>query len=149
MLRCEHCGAYIPEKGVFCPRCGEKVTPPEGKRKTAAGKWFRRMLGKFFALLLYLILSAVHMVVIFVCVYGGIILATLSGITFIAGILTIILMYMQPEFGYNWECVIPCFVFSFAEAGMTLSVNTMDVAEEGIKTLNSGPLFNVNVFDFA
>ena len=90
MLRCEHCGAYIPEKGVFCPRCGEKVTPPEGKRKTAAGKWFRRMLGKFFALLLYLILSAVHMVVIFVCVYGGIILATLSGITFIAGILTII-----------------------------------------------------------
>lgn len=113
MLRCEHCGAYIPEKGVFCPRCGEKVTPPEGKRKTAAGKWFRRMLGKFFALLLYLILSAVHMVVIFVCVYGGIILATLSGITFIAGILTIILMYMQPEFGYNWECVIPCFVFSF------------------------------------
>ena len=46
MLRCEHCGAYIPEKGVFCPRCGEKVTPPEGKRKTAAGKWFRRMLGK-------------------------------------------------------------------------------------------------------
>lgn len=45
MLRCEHCGAYIPEKGVFCPRCGEKVTPPEGKRKTAAGKWFRRMLG--------------------------------------------------------------------------------------------------------
>ena len=44
---------------------------------------------------------------------GGIILATLSGITFIAGILTIILMYMQPEFGYNWECVIPCFVFSF------------------------------------
>lgn len=60
MLRCEHCGAYIPEKGVFCPRCGEKVTPLEGKRKTAAGKWFRRMLGKFFALLLYLILSAVH-----------------------------------------------------------------------------------------
>lgn len=57
MLRCEHCGAYIPEKGVFCPRCGEKVTPPEGKRKIAAGKWFRRMLGKFFALLLYLILS--------------------------------------------------------------------------------------------
>ena len=76
MLRCEHCGAYIPEKGVFCPRCGEKVTPPEGKRKTAAGKWFGRMLGKFFALLLYLILSAVHMVVIFVCVYGGNILYT-------------------------------------------------------------------------
>ena len=67
MLRCEHCGAYIPEKGVFCPRCGEKVTPPEGKRKTAAGKWFRRMLGKFFALLLYLILSAVHMVDLCLC----------------------------------------------------------------------------------
>ena len=66
MLRCEHCGAYIPEKGVFCPRCGEKVTPLEGKRKTAVRKWFGRMLGKFFALLLYLVLSAVHMVVIFV-----------------------------------------------------------------------------------
>ena len=71
------------------------------------------MLGKFFALLLYLVLSAVHMVVIFVCVYGCIILSTLSVITFFAGILTIILMYMQPELGYNWESVIPCFVFSF------------------------------------
>ena len=113
MLRCEHCGAYIPEKGVFCPRCGEKVTPLEGKRKTAVRKWFGRMLGKFFALLLYLVLSAVHMVVSFVCVYGCIILSTLSVITFFAGILTIILMYMQPELGYNWESVIPCFVFSF------------------------------------
>lgn len=34
MLRCEHCGAYIPEKGVFCPRCGEKVTPRKEEKNS-------------------------------------------------------------------------------------------------------------------
>ena len=106
MMRCEYCGAFIPDKGKFCPGCGAAVCLPDEKKskKSIPGKLMRKLMIKFLALMLYLILSIVHMIVLFGCVYGGMILSGLSVAS---------LMYMEPELGYGWDAAIPCFVASF------------------------------------
>lgn len=115
MMRCEYCGAFIPDKGKFCLGCGAAVCLPDEKKskKSIPGKLMRKLMIKFLALMLYLILSIVHMIVLFGCVYGGMILSGLSVASFIGALGTILLMYMEPELGYGWDAAIPCFVASF------------------------------------
>lgn len=111
MMRCEYCGFFIPENSKYCPGCGAEVVDVKEKKSKnmTIGRFLGKILVKFLALILFLIISVVHMVVIFICVYGGMILSCLSGIVFFISLLGILLIYMEPELGYTWSSIIPCF----------------------------------------
>lgn len=114
MMRCKNCGAYVLDNVNYCPDCGEKELFKVGKqRKSAICRIFLKILKKFIALLLYLLLTVIYMLMTFICVYGGMILSGLSVIAFIGAMLAILLMYMEPELGGTWGSVIPCFIASF------------------------------------
>lgn len=114
MMRCKNCGAYVPDKFNYCPDCGDKeLFKAGGQRKSAIRRIFLKILKKFIALLLYLLLTVIYMIMTFICVYGGMILSGLSVIAFIGAMLAILLMYMEPELGGTWGSVIPCFIASF------------------------------------
>ena len=114
MISCERCGEILQDNINFCPHCGAKIKHASaGRRKALVGKYIWNIIKKLFALVLYLVLTIVYMVVIFVCVYGGAILSGLSVIAFIGAILAIICMGMLPETGPTWASIIPCFIASF------------------------------------
>lgn len=129
MTRCEYCGSYIPENEKYCPGCGAVVIAPGGKKskKAVVGGFLGKVLKKLLALILFLLLGIIHMIVIFICVYGGMILTCLSGIVFFVALLAILLMYMQPELGYTWGSILPCF-------GVSCVLMFLPLIGEGIST---------------
>lgn len=116
MMRCKDYNTAISNKNNVYPGCGDNAgSVAIGIRKKKYGIW--RILGKalkkLLALILYLVLTVCHMVVLFVCFYGGMILSGLSVIAFIGVILGAILAGMGPETDCSWNSVFLCAVASF------------------------------------
>lgn len=116
MMRCKDYNAAISNKNNVYQGCGDNAgSVAIGMRKKKCGIW--RILGKalkkLLALILYLVLTVCHMVVLFVCFYGGMILSGLSVIAFIGVILGAILAGMGPETDCSWNSVFLCLVASF------------------------------------
>lgn len=116
MMRCKDYNTIVSNKNNGYPGCGDTAgSVAIGMRKKKCGIW--RILGKalkkMLALILYLVLTVCHMVVLFVCFYGGMILSGLSVIAFIGVVLGAILAGMGPETDCSWNSVFLCAVASF------------------------------------
>lgn len=116
MMRCKDYNTAISNKNNGYPGCGDNAgSIAIDTRKKKSGIWgiLGKALKKLIALILYLVLTVCHMVVLFVCFYGGMILSGLSVIAFIGVILGAILAGMGPETDCSWNSVFLCMVASF------------------------------------
>lgn len=116
MMRCKDYNTIVSNKNNGYPSCGDNAgSIAIDTRKKKSGIWgiLGKALKKLIALILYLVLTVCHMVVLFVCFYGGIILSGLSVIAFIGAALGAILAGMGPGMDCSWNSVFLCMVASF------------------------------------
>lgn len=116
MMRCKDYNTIVSNKNNGYPSCGDNAGSgmiSTGKKRIGIGRILGKALKKLIALILYLVLTVCHMVVLFVCFYGGIILSGLSVIAFIGAALGAILAGMGPGMDCSWNSVFLCMVASF------------------------------------